>query len=96
MRTDFEQVLAELPITASHGVLARRKAGRARTRLISSRPIYSATFMPNRGMGAKVEFRETGSKRLFEVDPRPNYHVKAVDVAGRNDLPEEAIINGSL
>ncbi len=40
---------------------------------------------------AKVEIRQTGTKRVFVVEPGRIYHVKRFDVSGLNGLPEEAM-----
>jgi outer membrane protein assembly factor BamA len=38
-------------------------------------------------MGARVQIREEGTRRIFEVDPGRMYHIKAVRIVGENGLP---------
>jgi hypothetical protein len=42
-------------------------------------------------MGVSVQVRQEGTRRIFEVDPGRIYHIKAVYVRGRNDLPPQAM-----
>ena len=42
-------------------------------------------------MGAKVQVRGDGARRIFEVDPGRIYHIKAMQILGENDLPAEAM-----
>ena len=42
-------------------------------------------------MGARVQVRDDGAKKIFEVDPGRIYHIKAMQILGRNDLPAEAM-----
>jgi hypothetical protein len=42
-------------------------------------------------LGAKVEIRQAGTKRVFVVQPGRIYHVGRFDVSGLGDLPEEAM-----
>src|SRR5580704_12430808 len=42
-------------------------------------------------LGAKVEIRQAGTKRVFVVQPGRIYHVERFDVSGLSDLPEEAM-----
>jgi hypothetical protein len=41
--------------------------------------------------GAKVETRQSGTKRVFVVEPGRIYHVKHFDVSGLSGLPEHAM-----
>jgi outer membrane protein assembly factor BamA len=41
--------------------------------------------------GAKVETRQSGTKRVFVVEPGRIYHVKHFDVSGLSGLPEDAM-----
>jgi outer membrane protein assembly factor BamA len=41
--------------------------------------------------GAKVEIRQAGTNRVFEVQPGRVYHVKRFDVTELGNLPEEAM-----
>ncbi len=40
---------------------------------------------------SKVEIRQSGTKRIFVVQPRRIYHVERFDGSGLGDLPEEAM-----
>jgi hypothetical protein len=42
-------------------------------------------------LGARVQVREDGTSRIFEVEPGHVYHIKAVQILGSNDLPAEAM-----
>jgi hypothetical protein len=42
-------------------------------------------------MGARVQVRDDGARKIFEVDPGRIYHIKAMQILGRNDLPVEAM-----
>ena len=42
-------------------------------------------------LGAKVEIRQAGTKRVFVVQPGRIYHVGRFDLSGLGDLPEEAM-----
>jgi hypothetical protein len=42
-------------------------------------------------MGARVQVRDDGARKIFEVDPGRIYHIKAMQILGQNDLPAEAI-----
>jgi len=42
-------------------------------------------------IGASVQVREDGTRRIFEVDPGRIYHIKALDILGRNRLPPQAM-----
>jgi len=42
-------------------------------------------------LGAKVEVRQAGTKRVFVVQPGRIYHVERFDVSRLGDLPEEAM-----
>jgi outer membrane protein assembly factor BamA len=42
-------------------------------------------------LGARVQVRENGTRRIFEVERGRVYHIKAVRILGSNDLPAEAM-----
>jgi hypothetical protein len=42
-------------------------------------------------MEVKVQFRDVGTRRIFEVEPGRIYHVKVVKILGKNDLPTDAM-----
>ncbi|MGA8620747.1 MAG: hypothetical protein WB660_19750 [Candidatus Sulfotelmatobacter sp.] len=42
-------------------------------------------------MGVRVQVKEDGARRIFEVDPGRIYHIKAMQILGKNDLPAEAM-----
>jgi len=42
-------------------------------------------------MGARVQVRDDGATKVFEVEPGRIYHIKAMQILGRNDLPAEAM-----
>ena len=42
-------------------------------------------------MGAKVQVRGDGTRKIFEVHPGRIYHIKAMQILGQNDLPAEAM-----
>ncbi len=42
-------------------------------------------------IGARVQVRDDGARKIFEVDPGRIYHIKAIQIPGQNDLPLEAI-----
>ena len=42
-------------------------------------------------MGAKVQVRDDGAKKVFEVDPGRIYHIKSMQILGQDDLPAEAM-----
>src|ERR1700689_3189843 len=46
-------------------------------------------------MGARVQVRDDGATKVFEVKPGRIYHVKAMKILGRNDLPAEAMSTAS-
>ena len=42
-------------------------------------------------MGVRVQVRDDGARKIFEVDPGRIYHIKAMQSLGQNDLPAEAM-----
>jgi hypothetical protein len=42
-------------------------------------------------LGARVQIRTDGARRIFDVEPGRIYHIKAVRIQGNNDLPAEAM-----
>ena len=42
-------------------------------------------------MGARVQVRDDGATKVFEVEPGRIDHIKAMQILGRNDLPAEAM-----
>jgi hypothetical protein len=42
-------------------------------------------------MEARVQVRDDGATKVFEVHPGRIYHIKAMQILGRNDLPAEAM-----
>ena len=42
-------------------------------------------------MGVKVQVRDDGATKVFEVDPGRIYHIKVIQILGQNDLPAEAM-----
>jgi len=42
-------------------------------------------------VGAKVQVRDDGATKVFEVHPGRIYHLKAMQILGQNDLPAEAM-----
>ena len=42
-------------------------------------------------MGVKIQVRDDGARKVFEVDPGRIYHIKVLQIMGRNDLPAEAM-----
>ena len=42
-------------------------------------------------LGARVQVRENGTRRIFEVEPGRVYRIKDVQILGNNDLPAQAI-----
>ena len=42
-------------------------------------------------LGARAQVRDDGVRKIFEVDPGRIYHIKAMQILGRNDLPAEAM-----
>jgi len=42
-------------------------------------------------MGVKVQVRDDGARKVFDVDPGRIYHIKVMQILGQNDLPAEAM-----
>ena len=42
-------------------------------------------------IGARVQVRDDGARKIFEVVPGRIYHIKAMQILGQNDLPAEAM-----
>jgi hypothetical protein len=42
-------------------------------------------------LGARVQIRADGARRIFDVEPGRIYHIEAVRIQGNNDLPAEAM-----
>lgn len=54
--------------------------------------LVSVAYAEHGYIGAKVEIKQAGTKRLFIVDPGQIFHVKEVLVIGRQILPEDKIV----
>ena len=53
-------------------------------------PTECAAYNEQGYMGVRVQVKEDGARRIFEVDPGRIYHIKAVLILG-NDHAAEAI-----
>jgi hypothetical protein len=42
-------------------------------------------------MGVKVQVRDDGATKIFDVNPGPIYHIKVMHILGQKDLPAEAM-----
>lgn len=42
-------------------------------------------------LGVKVQVRDAGATKVFDVDPGRIYHIKVMRILGQNDLPAQAM-----
>jgi hypothetical protein len=80
----------EHPLCAQEGTVEHGWTDKNNTEMYAAHMLQVA-YSEQGYLGAKVEVRQAGTKRVFVVQPGRIYHVERFDVSGLSDLPGEAM-----
>jgi hypothetical protein len=78
------------PLCAPEGIVERGWTDKNNTEMYAAY-LLQVAYGEQKYLGAKVEIRQVGTKRVFVVQPGRIYHIERFDVSGLSDLPVEAM-----